>query len=220
VYVDLSETEFEALNRLARDVLASSSNPGERRVADSILSELGSVASLEAYESAGQRRALRPMQDSPAIQRIKTGMEHRSHIGAHDDRLRHSGDVGHRRGIRRDPNFLRHVVLTAPGGKYSLWTWDTGRHDSRGQPYIRYAFSRNRRDLFTGDDFAGSPLEAIDSDGCVAALLGFLTLRPGNTDRDYFVNYTPEQMEFAESGDAEYLQSEVDRRFGRAGRRR
>lgn len=105
-------------------------------------------------------------------------------------------------------------MLNAPGGKYQLWMWDTGRHDHRGQPYIRYDFiGPNRRSIFAGEDFAGSPMNAIDSDEAVAALLNFLTLRPGDTDRDYFDKYTADQTAFAESSDAEYLQNAASYRF-------
>jgi len=42
------------------------------------------------------------------------------------------------------------------------------------------------------------------------ALLGFLTLRPGDTDVEYFDAYTPEQMEFAESYECEAMQMYTD----------
>lgn len=36
----------------------------------------------------------------------------------------------------------------------------------------------------------------------MGALLGFLALRPGDTDAEYFERYTPEQLDFAaEHGD-------------------
>jgi hypothetical protein len=54
---------------------------------------------------------------------------------------------------------------------------------------------------------------AIDSDKAVGSLMGFLTLRPGDTDSEYFESYTPEQMHFAETH-AEALACEVMARFG------
>lgn len=54
------------------------------------------------------------------------------------------------------------------------------------------------------DDFHASPCHAIDSDEPLRSLLGFLTLRPGDTDSEYFANYTPRQWEFVNS-DAEYI---------------
>lgn len=67
--------------------------------------------------------------------------------------------------------------------------------------------------LFEGEDLGCSPMHAIDSDESVAALMGFLTLRPGDTDAEYFENYTPEQMEFCQQH-AESLSCEVQARFG------
>jgi hypothetical protein len=40
-------------------------------------------------------------------------------------------------------------------------------------------------------------MNGIDSDESVRALLSFLTLRPGDTDAEYFENYTQEQLDFA-----------------------
>jgi hypothetical protein len=47
-------------------------------------------------------------------------------------------------------------------------------------------------------------MHATDSNETLRALLGFLTLKPGDTDREYFDDYTPAQMAFAQ-GDAEML---------------
>jgi hypothetical protein len=67
--------------------------------------------------------------------------------------------------------------------------------------------------LFEGEAFAGSPLHADDSDATVAALLAFLTLRPGDTDSEYFDGYSPAQLHFAERH-AEVLSAEAAFRFG------
>ena len=58
--------------------------------------------------------------------------------------------------------------------------------------------------IFAGDDFGCSPMDSIDGDGCVAGLLGFLSLRPGDTDADYFDDYTEEQKAWCDAR-AEYL---------------
>jgi hypothetical protein len=73
-----------------------------------------------------------------------------------------------------------------------------------------------RRTLFEGEDFCCSPLHAIDSDETVGALLGFLTLRPGDTDAEYFADYTPQQLEFC-AQHAETLAWEAEVRFGERG---
>ena len=67
--------------------------------------------------------------------------------------------------------------------------------------------------LFEGNDFGPSPLHAIDSDDAVASLLGFLALRPGDTDSEYFDDYTPEQIEYTEQH-AEALNLAAGNRFG------
>lgn len=67
--------------------------------------------------------------------------------------------------------------------------------------------------IFQGEDFSGSPMNADDADETVAALLGFLTLRPGDTDADYFENYTPAQLDFC-AQHAEALSLEALTRFG------
>lgn len=108
--------------------------------------------------------------------------------------------------------------LRGHGPTFHLMTWDTGRRDRRGQPYIGYRFTMReatglRTLLFTGEDFSGSPLHAIDSDQTVASLLSFLTLRPGDTDADYFEGYTDVQRAYCDAH-AETLASEVYSRFG------
>jgi len=116
---------------------------------------------------------------------------------------------------------LRTIILRpyrpGMGPRFRLQTWDTYRTDSYGKTIIRYRFDilpgGPAVPLFSGEDFACSPMYAIDSDRCIAALLSFLTLRPGDTDREYFDNYTPEQMTFA-TEHAESLGAEVSARFG------
>lgn len=54
---------------------------------------------------------------------------------------------------------------------------------------------------------------AIDSDRALAALLGFLTLRPGDTDDEYFEHYTAVQREYC-AQHAETLACEAITRFG------
>lgn len=67
--------------------------------------------------------------------------------------------------------------------------------------------------LFQGSDFRPSPLHAIDSDETVKALMGFLTLRKGDTDAEYFEAYDAIQIQFSEQY-AEALAGEVYARFG------
>lgn len=111
--------------------------------------------------------------------------------------------------IPEDADILR-IVRLAPflegrGKVYALAMWSTNRTDRRGQTIIAYAFGAlDEGAIFEGADFAGSPMHADDADETVRSLLTFLTLRPGDTDADYFEGYSAEQMAFAE-GDAEAL---------------
>jgi len=91
------------------------------------------------------------------------------------------------------------------GPEFKLILFDTGRVDHRGCGCIAYElyegtarFSGKDKLLFSGDDFYGSPLHAIDSDESMRSLLSFLTLRPGDTDPSYFEHYTAGQREFCD----------------------
>lgn len=87
---------------------------------------------------------------------------------------------------------------------YRLLTWDVHRMRN-DRDMIGYRLtSPSGQVIFEGEDIGNSPLDAMDSDETVRAILRFLTLRPRGTDRDYFAGYTPEQMEFVNS-DAERL---------------
>ncbi len=103
------------------------------------------------------------------------------------------------------------------GPIFTLSVWDTHRRDWRGQSILGYLFRQHEsgkaETLFQGEDFAGSPLHADDSDNTIGSLLSFLTLRPGDTDREYFDHYTEAQHEFCASH-AEALQCECLARFG------
>lgn len=97
-------------------------------------------------------------------------------------------------------NHLRNVTMRPYRDQsisFTLNTWDTGQTDHLGKSILRYQFQQGDKLLFEGEDFACSPMNAIDSDESVRALLSFLTLRPGDTDSEYFENYTQEQLDFA-----------------------
>lgn len=132
-------------------------------------------------------------------------------------------------------NKLRKVVFKPYrkgfGPTFTLVTWDTGRTDMLGKRYIGYRLeSRNHYNslngrilkewhaespivLFEGEDFHCSPLHCIDSDECVKGIMGFLTLRPGDTDAEFFADYSLDQLEYC-SLHAESLACEVMNRFG------
>jgi hypothetical protein len=88
---------------------------------------------------------------------------------------------------------------------FSLRLYDTGRTGQYGKARLAYRFRDKGKLIFEGDDFFCSPLHAIDSLDSVYSLLAFLSLRPGDTDSEYFESYTPEQMNWCQSGRAEWL---------------
>ncbi len=103
-----------------------------------------------------------------------------------------------------DDRVLRYVNI---GDDYRLLLWDTYLVDHYGKCVLGYALWNNaiEQPLFEGEDFCASPLHAIDSDSTLRVLLSFLTLQPGDVEAEYFKGYTPEQMMFARSNDAEQL---------------
>ena len=59
--------------------------------------------------------------------------------------------------------------------------------------------------IFEGRDFGPSPLHAIDSRETALAVMGFLCLRKGDTDKEYFEGYTEKQRAWSESYECECL---------------
>jgi hypothetical protein len=96
------------------------------------------------------------------------------------------------------PELLRRVTFR-PYGKcrpfFTVCLYDRVSFDDRHYPY---QLKRGGTMLFEGADFGPAPMHCIDSDHAVEALMSFLTLRPGDTDEDYFKNYTPEQLAFCD----------------------
>jgi len=106
---------------------------------------------------------------------------------------------------------------TGHGPTFSLTVWDTQRMHSPGKSLLGYRLTMREPgkrpvELFTGEDFGCAPSHCIDSDETVAALMGFLTLRPGDTDKGYFAGYSPQQLEYCDHH-AEALSVEVSCRF-------
>ncbi len=114
---------------------------------------------------------------------------------------------------------LRRVTLRPfrSGPSFTLTLWATSRRDWRGQTILGYSFTRRENGktetLFRGEDFAGAPGHADDSDETVGAILDFLLLGPGDTDREYFEKYSARQLEFARSSEREALQIEAYQRY-------
>lgn len=65
------------------------------------------------------------------------------------------------------------------------------------------------RVIFEGADYWSPAIrtqgQSDDGDHAVLGLLGFLTLKPGDTDSEYFEGYTADQLDWAKSSDCEEL---------------
>jgi hypothetical protein len=83
-------------------------------------------------------------------------------------------------------------------------SWKPAAQGQRGKWTYRLFVESLRKDIFSGDDFDPGPLR-ISPAQLVADLLGFLTLRPGDTDEEYFEKYTAEQLAWCQSAEAEEL---------------
>jgi len=129
---------------------------------------------------------------------------------------------------------IRRVILRPYRGKTAfvllLWQDDAFRHDDRWQrdwyayafimiEYKRGARRPRRRWLFSGRDFSTPARSDQATDDVVRGLLDFITLKPGDTDADYFKNYTQEQLDFCDQH-AEAVQLEVMNRFPTASEKR
>ena len=75
----------------------------------------------------------------------------------------------------------------------------------KGNTSVAYRFTQAGKLLFEGNDFHPSPLHADDSMETVYSLLSFLTLQEGDTDDEYFANYTKAQLAWIRSAKCENL---------------
>lgn len=87
--------------------------------------------------------------------------------------------------------------------------------EDKCRSYHRYILQSGDEILFEGDTFSPSPFRGDIGDAQVAELIGFLTLKPGDTDDEYFKDHTPRQLEWVESMEAEtlsYMASDYEER--------
>lgn len=96
---------------------------------------------------------------------------------------------------------------------YRQWEQDWFKIDMTVLPFknkydkfvIKWHFFDNDILIFEGDSFSPSPQFPPLSDDSVMALISFLTLQPGDTDEEYFKDYTPEQFSWCISERADEL---------------
>jgi hypothetical protein len=86
------------------------------------------------------------------------------------------------------------IIKVWKRGGFTLKLYDTNRPNGRGRTYLAYKFYDRGELIFRGEDFSPSPMYCDDSPETVTALLTFLSLRPGDTDREYFEGYSPRQL--------------------------
>ncbi|MDX3106889.1 hypothetical protein [Nonomuraea angiospora] len=82
-----------------------------------------------------------------------------------------------------------------------LELWPHGR-TTDGRTRWLYRLSHHNTTIFTATDISspvGVVLSASTLINSATTVLGFLTLRPGDTDADYFDAYTPEQLTWRDS---------------------
>lgn len=88
---------------------------------------------------------------------------------------------------------------------YRLQLFDTGKRGEYGKARVAYRFGvAGKPPLFETDELMVpySP----ESDETVRAAMCYITMRPGDTDREYFDEYTDAQIAFASSYACECLQ--------------
>lgn len=119
---------------------------------------------------------------------------------------------------QRPENRVRTVRFSVytNGPKFTLHLWDTHQRDEYGKFVLAYQLlmheSGKTTVIFEGADYCCASGFTVDSNVAVEGIMGFLTLRPGDTDDEYFENYTQIQKDFCENY-AEDLACEVQARF-------
>jgi hypothetical protein len=93
-------------------------------------------------------------------------------------------------------------LRTANHADFRVDLWDTGDRPPGGHVELAYrlcvADGARWVLVFSGEGFGAPPAHDLDSDAVLAAIVGFFSLRPGDTDADYFDRYTRSQLAFAE----------------------
>lgn len=93
-----------------------------------------------------------------------------------------------------------HLMRSWAGDGYLLELYETG-HFEGNHTAVAYRFYdlewEGRSDaspIFQGADYGVPSQMTIDGDDAVRGLLGFLSVRHGDTDDEFFADYTPRQL--------------------------
>jgi hypothetical protein len=105
---------------------------------------------------------------------------------------------------RVDRDILRRCIFRpyrkGMGPVFSLTVWDTHKTMPSVGTYTKdrlgYCLKMDGKILFEGEDFGNSPMHCVDSDNTVRSIMNFLTLRPGDTDKEYFDGYSEAQLAY------------------------
>ena len=93
---------------------------------------------------------------------------------------------------------MNELIRTWENTPFKLELFDTQQILNQPQHQLAYKFYCKGSLIFEGNDYGCSPMHSIDGDESVAGLLGFLALREGDTEDDYFKDYTQLQLDFAD----------------------
>jgi hypothetical protein len=104
---------------------------------------------------------------------------------------------------------------TGDQGEGTLILWDGNARDEAGRYCVQFRllWSTMPEPLFDVDAGPFHGHVSVDGDKAIVGVMGFLCLKPGDTDPDYFDKYTPAQLEWAETH-AESVSCEVMARYG------
>lgn len=105
--------------------------------------------------------------------------------------------------------------IKGAGPIFTLQLFDAERTDDRGAYGVCFRLLMAGKPLFEAMTSKGAFYghSAVDSDEAIKGVMSFLTLKPGDTDDDYFNRYTKRQRFYCEKY-AEALSLEVENRFG------
>ena len=93
----------------------------------------------------------------------------------------------------------------APNG-YTVGLDFTGHADRTGHAQVAYYLARpDGSRVFEGKDFGTPSHMCADGPEAATSILSFLTVQPGDVEEEYFDNYTPEQLDWRQSEEAEDL---------------
>lgn len=98
---------------------------------------------------------------------------------------------------------------------FTLHLYDVHNSDDAGRWGVGFVFKEGRRVVFSAltSETAAYGHHTVDGDDAVKNVMGWITLKPGDTDDEFFAKYTPEQLAFVRAH-AEILSCEVMDRFG------